>query len=83
MGVLLLLEGLYWMRMGKKKKEREKITLGYSNLEGVGGDNYDTKRGNFPATNGRARYQQMYSSGRKAVIVLSEVWEIMRASEVK
>lgn len=57
--MLLLLEGLYCLGMEKK------ITT--SNLVG----NYYTKRGNFPATNGRACYQQMYSTASEAVIALS------------
>ncbi len=59
--MLLLLEGLYCTGMEKK------ITLGCSNLVA----NYYTKRGNFPATNGRACYQQMYTTESKIVIAVS------------
>ena len=60
--MLLLLEGLYCTggKLGKKKKKKITFRLQQSSLAII-----IQKRGNFPATNGRACYQQMYTTWKQ------------------
>lgn len=70
-GTVVYVEALNWSVVVTRGTildgDGKKITLDYSNLVG----NYYTKKGNFPATNGKDCYQQMYRIASKIVIALS------------